>query len=359
MCKSWKGSQLCLILGLRKKNLHLVAGQCEGTIARKNLLVYVMRTRLEMDFHQQKYRYLPDMDISLQNSVNEATKGTKRLYRDDYKDIIIIKNVEATILCTQAVLLSPLLRVPISTVLSSLGLSPSSTISFPFLPSLTHPLATQLATANTARHQNPKPTTPTLNPCPNTVNAATGNMLLLRCPSTVAAACTVPRTDGCGVQSLMRSVVAGVTPVLPIVKRRRTADIASQVAAVRECAGEEDATSDGYGATRYTMGNMNKADLQILSVPNRSCSIGYNTSWSSILIPPSRDRANPTSRGTMPRPPEKWIGEEEGGPTGAVRKMAQRLENVPRWPAIMKCESIVLMTLGVQIWRKGSLFFGG
>ena len=35
--------------------------------------------------------------------------------------------------------------------------------------------------------------------------------------------------------------------------------------------------------------------------------------------------------------------------------MAQRFENVPRWPTIMKWESIVLRTLGVQIWRNGSL----
>jgi hypothetical protein len=60
----------------------------------------------------------------------------------------------------------------------------------------------------------------------------------------------------------------------PIVKRRRTADIATQVVAVRDETGEEEATSDGYGATRYTIGKINNAVLHILSVPNLSCSIG-------------------------------------------------------------------------------------
>ena len=71
------------------------------------------------------------------------------------------------------------------------------------------------------------------------------------------------------------------------------------------------------------------------------------------------DIANPTSRGSQPRPPLKWIGGcwADGGSTGVDRKMAQRFVKVPRCPAMMKCASIVQSTLNVQIRENSRVAF--
>ena len=73
-----------------------------------------------------------------------------------------------------------------------------------------------------------------------------------RFPITVPAVWIVPRTEGCGVQSLISSVVAGVTPVRPTMNNSITAPVANQVARVVVPAlwTDAEATSDGNGATR-------------------------------------------------------------------------------------------------------------
>lgn len=128
--------------------------------------------------------------------------------------------------------------------------SSSSTISFPFDPSVTHWLAMQAKIARHAKHQNPSPTTPILRPSPKIANAHTGNIDRLRLPITVAEVWIVPRTEGCGVQSLIRSVVAGVTPVRPMTKSSNTRLIATQTKAVRPSRDGAEATSAGKGARR-------------------------------------------------------------------------------------------------------------
>lgn len=61
--------------------------------------------------------------------------------------------------------------------------------------------------------------------------------------------------------------------------------------------------------------------------------------------------ANPTSRGNMPRPPLNLKGGRRSSelPTGLLRKIAHRFENVPRWPLMIKWDNIVQTTLNVQI----------
>lgn len=43
---------------------------------------------------------------------------------------------------------------------------------------------------------------------------------------------------------------------------------------------------------------------------------------------------------------------------GILRKMAQRLAKVPRWPEMMNWASIVLTTLGVHIFLNGNICGG-
>ena len=73
---------------------------------------------------------------------------------------------------------------------------------------------------------------------------------------------------------------------------------------------------------------------------------------------PRSDMAKPTSRGSMPRPPLKKMGGccLVASPTGVLRKIAHRLEKVPRCPAMTKCDNNVQTTLEVQMRRKGSFF---
>ena len=107
---------------------------------------------------------------------------------------------------------------------------------------------------------------------------------------------------------MMRSVVAGVTPVLPTTKRRSTqpTDIHTMTAFPTTEVIVNEAIRAGNGASAYAIGKTNNAALQIRIVPKWSFNMGYITSWSTTPMAPRVDIANPTSRGCIARPPEKW-----------------------------------------------------
>ena len=76
-------------------------------------------------------------------------------------------------------------------------------------------------------------------------------------------------------------------------------------------------------------------------------------------MPPRSAIAKPTSRGNIPNPPSKKSGgcRLSTSPTGVLKNIAHRLENVPKCPAITKCADMVHTTLNVQMRRNGSLRF--
>lgn len=75
-------------------------------------------------------------------------------------------------------------------------------------------------------------------------------------------------------QSLISSVVAGVTPVLPTTKRRSTKPTDSQTRIDFPEIEMREVISAGNGARAYAIGKTNNADLQIPIVPNLSLSMG-------------------------------------------------------------------------------------
>ena len=133
-----------------------------------------------------------------------------------------------------------------------------------------------LRTASIVTNQNPSPTIPACSPYPITASAMGGNTDLLRLLQITPVLWMVPRTSGWGVQSLIKRLVAGTTPVRAATKDTSTLSNVDHLTAVYKpefCCAKVSlsrGTSAQNGALKYTKGKRYRAVLQTRTVPHLS-----------------------------------------------------------------------------------------